>query len=104
MGSGRPITPVEATSTSPRGTERASAVTSTIRHASRRPTAPGQAFALPELVTIARALAAWICARLTGTGGATTRLVVNTPAAVAGRSDATRARSALPLRFMPQDA
>ena len=104
IGSGWPITPVEATSTPELEMPSAAAVASTIDHASRRPLDPVQALALPELVTIACAAPDWICARLTVTGAATTRLVVNTPAAVAGRSEASRARSALPLRFMPQAA
>ena len=80
----------------------ADAVSRTIVQASSRPAVPVQALAQPELVTTACAVPVCTCARLTVTGAATTRLVVNTPAAAAGRSETSRARSALPLRFMPQ--
>ena len=104
IGSWVPITPVDATSTCEDGTPSAAPASATIVQALSRPAVPVQALAEPELVTIARARPPWIWARLTVTGAATTRLVVNTPAAVAGRSETSRVRSDLPLRFMPQAA
>ena len=104
IGSRGPITPVEATSTCSRGTSSAMAAVSTISQASARPPSPVQALARPELVTIARAVPERIWVRLTITGAATTELSVNTPAAEAGDSESTSARSAAPSAFMPQAA
>ena len=85
------MTPVDATSTCDSGRASVSAVACTIDQASAMPGLPVQALAEPELVTIAWATPSWIWARLTVTGAATTRLVVNTPAALAGRSDSEQA-------------
>ena len=77
----------------------------TSRSASASPVAPVAALALPLLRTTAAArppvAARW--ARLTSTGAALARFVVNTPAAATGRPSAvaTRARSGSPLALMP---
>ena len=58
MGRYWPMTPVEATSTSPSSMRSAAAVSLTIVQASSRPRSPVQALALPLLTTSARIIAA----------------------------------------------
>ncbi len=93
IGSGRPITPVEATSTCSGAQPSSRATSSAMRSASARPCSPVQAFALPEQMTIARASGRGSRSRLTCTGAAHTRFCVNTPAAAAGESLTMTARS-----------
>src|SRR5680860_1557685 len=104
IGNGIPISPVEHTRTSAGSTPRPAAVRSHIRRASALPAGPVAALALPELSTTAAAWPSWRCSRVTSTGAAVARLVVNTPAAVTGRAGltATTARSATPASFTPQ--
>ncbi len=101
---GTPMTPVEATSTSPALQPRASATTPQVSRAMARPGSPVAALALPELMTTARIVPYPCsippsCSRLTCTGAAQNRLVVKTPAAATGRSATTSARSARPGSF-----
>src|SRR5262245_5870137 len=99
-----PMTPVDATSTCMAAHSTAAAVSSTISWASATPCGPVQALAHPLLVTIAWATpllaASWSSQRITG--AALARLVVKTPAALAGASVAISARSGLPDALMPQ--
>ena len=97
------MTPVEATRTSCGSQPTASAVAVTISRAADRPASPVQAFAHLLLTTIARARPpdCASCARDTRTGAATARLVVKIPAALAGSSQASRARSS-PAGLSPQ--
>src|SRR5262249_20287436 len=64
----------------------------------------GHALAQPELATTARTAPgrAASTSRSSVTGAATTRLVVKTPAAEHGRSEAISVRSSRPLAFSPQ--
>ena len=80
-----PIRPVEQTRTSLRSQPRASAASAAVPSATSRPGSPVAALALPELRTTAAAFPAARWRRLSWTGAAATRLVVNTPAAVTGR-------------------
>jgi hypothetical protein len=93
MGRCRPMTPVEQTSICSAGQPTSSAARAAIRRASSRPRWPVQALALPEQMTTPRASARGSRSRQTRTGAATTRFCVNTPAAAAGVSLTTRARS-----------
>src|SRR6059036_1808073 len=74
-----------------------------MRLASSSPRVPVQALAQPEFAITARISPAWRAriSRSTSTGAACTRLVVNTPAAVHGRSAASNARSGAPLGLSP---
>src|SRR6185503_6095004 len=102
-GSLKPITPVLATATSYGEQLRTAAAASAIAIASRSPCSPVQAFALPEFTTIARSGPRSTWRRLTTHGAAMTWLVVNTAAAVQGRSEtmsATSKRSGRPY-FTP---
>src|SRR5258708_4946534 len=101
MGRVTPMRPVEATSTWAAGTRRIFAATAVISSASRRPRAPVQALALPELTTMARAVDLFARGRLTLTGAAQTWLVVNSPATAAGVSETMSARSRLPPLLDP---
>jgi hypothetical protein len=98
-----PMTPVEATSTSSASQPSARAVSAAISSATLSPASPVHALAQPLLTTIAHAWppVASRCSRDTMTGAATALLTVNTPAALAGRVEATTATS-LPLALMPQ--
>ena len=87
IGSGRPITPVEATPTSVRRRPRPEATQAAMVVASRIPWMPVQALALPLLATIARSAPPRRWVWLSLTGAALTRLVVNAPAAAHGRSE-----------------
>ena len=100
MGSGTPITPVDATRTNPVGRSSASAARRAISAASARPASPVQALALPLLTTIACARPAEIARCVYRTGAALTRFVVKTPAADAGTSATRSARSGL-SRLIP---
>ena len=64
-----------------------------MRRASASPCCPVQALALPEQTTMPRATDDGSRCRQTCTGAAQTRFCVKTPAAAAGRSLTTRARS-----------
>ena len=102
IGRGLPITPVEQTTTSPAEMPSACAVAAAMARASCMPRAPVQAFALPELTTIARARPSARCSRESTTGAAARRLRVKAPAALALPSQATRARSGAPEALIPQ--
>ena len=102
IGSGLPITPVEQTRTSAGAMPSACAAAAAIARASCMPRAPVQALALPELTTTARARPSARCSRESTTGAAARRLRVKAPAAVAGPSQATSARSGAPEALMPQ--
>ena len=103
MGSGTPITPVDATSTSCGSAPTSSPASAVMRSASVRPCAPVAAFALPLETTIARARPALRSsdARLVRTGAPAAALRVKRPAACAGASATTRATSGRPLALMP---
>ncbi len=73
IGNGRPITPVEATSTCSGRQFSSRATSSVMQLASAKPCSPVQAFALPEQITIARASRRGSRSRLTWTGAAQTR-------------------------------
>ena len=93
IGSGRPITPVLATSTDSAGQPRPLATSAAMRSASRSPWAPVQALALPLHTTMARADGLGTRLMLSCTGAARTWFCVNTPAPLAGRVLAITARS-----------
>ena len=99
---GRPMMPVDATRISPGSQPSCAAVSSAISRASASPCAPVQAFALPELTTVARAVPPRTTVRLSVTGAATTVFCVNMPATLAGVSDTISARSGLPDSLSPQ--
>ena len=86
-GSGTPMTPVDATTTSSRraAERRARRRPPSPRHRDR-PRAPVHAFALPALTTAARATPPARCSRDTTTGAAATVFVVKTAAAGTARS------------------
>ncbi len=98
-----PMTPVDATRTSSRAQPREEAVSATISRASFIPSGPVHAFAQPLLVMTAWATPLLVasCSSVTSTGAALARLVVNTPAALAGVSVAIKARSGLPDALIP---
>ena len=100
MGSGTPITPVEATSTSSATQPMARATSDAVSRASARPASPVAAFAQPAFTTTARARPDATCSRETTTGAACARLVVKTAAAVHGPSATSSARSG-PCALMP---
>src|SRR5439155_2622094 len=95
MDSTDPITPVLATSTNSSATPSSRATSAAISRASPSPCAPVHALAFPLLMMIACATPDWIFSWLTSTGAALTVFVVNSAAAEARRSAATRARSLL---------
>jgi len=102
-GSCWPITPVEATSTSPALRSKACAVDSAISRAFCIPAAPVAALALPLLQMTARILPpeADNAAFDSSTGAAQQRLVVKTEAVLAGSSQSISIRSLL-VGLMPQ--
>src|SRR5262245_7153451 len=100
-GSGIPITPVEAQSTSRSASPSARAASAHMRSAARSPAAPIATFETPLFATIARARPPRSLRRETTTGALGTVERVNTPAACAGRSLTSSARSG-PRRLMPQ--
>ena len=94
IGINSPILPVEHTRTSSLRQPAAAAASSHIFSASSEPRAPVHALALPLLATIARILGeASRRAMSSNTGEAFTSFVVNTPAASAGVSETTSAKS-----------
>ncbi len=98
-----PMTPVDATSTCSGAHPTMDATKSAELRATARPSGPVHALAQPLLTTTARArppLRAR-CSRDTSTGAASALLVVNTPAAAAGASATTSARSRAPVFLMP---
>ena len=102
MGRGRPITPVEATRTSPGFISSAQAVAVAMDAASARPCGPVQALAFPLLAIMAWAFLVRRTVRQRWMGAAASRFMVKTPAAVAGASETIRARSRLPRSLIPQ--
>ena len=74
---------------------------SAIRTASASPRAPVAALACPLLTTTAVPRPAAIRPRVSVTGAATTRFVVNRPATVVPGAPTSRPRSAAPLGFTP---
>ena len=102
MGSGWPMTPVEATTTSCGEMERASATRLLMVSAISIPSAL-QVFALPLLQMTAWAFPSARCALVTVSGAPFTRFVVYTAAALAGTLLVIRARSFFSGFFrMPQ--
>ena len=103
IGSGIPMRPVEQTRTSVGATPSPFPASSHVRRASSRPRSPVAALALPELSTTAAARPSARWARVTWTGAAVARLVVNTPAALTARRSvvATIDRSGAPDGFTP---
>ena len=87
MGSGTPITPVEATATSSGGRRNASAATRRICAASPSPRLPVQALALPEFTTTPRSRSQNDEPRVRRTGAAAAAFVVNSTADEHGRSE-----------------
>ena len=96
-GKATPIRPVEQTRIWLVAQPSTSAVPAASVLAAAMPQGPVQALALPLLRRTPRASLALRCALETRTGAALTRLVVNTPAATAGTSEATSAMSSRPL-------
>ncbi len=98
-----PMTPVEATRACDSSQSAAAAERTAISRASAIPCGPVHAFAQPLFVTMTCAMPplASRCARDTSTGAAFAWFVVNTAAAVAGRSAAISARSGWPESLMP---
>ena len=102
IGSSSPISPVEQTATSPAETPSACATCSAVAWVSRKPWAPVQALAPPELRTTASTRPSTSTWRLHVTGAASTRLPVKTAAAWwSGPSLTTRATSGRPLGLSP---
>src|SRR6266702_3144704 len=79
-GGGSPMMPVDATKTSDALQLRSSAVCAAVSRTISRPVAPVNAFALPELTTIARTTPPLRFSRHHSTGGDAVRDVVKTPA------------------------
>ncbi len=92
-GSRTPMTPVEAVSTARFCTPSRSATAPRITATSSSPPGPVRALALPELATTARMPSAGTRPRASRTGAAAALLTVKTPAAAAGTSETTSARS-----------
>ena len=104
MGKVRPMTPVEATSTSFASQPMPRAVSPAMDKAAERPSSPLQTFALPLFAMIARATPFLTCSRLTSTGAPLIRFVVNMPAQIAGSPATIRSRSRLFSSLMPHMA
>ena len=100
-GSGWPMTPVEAGSTRRSGIFSRSATPRVVSRASSRPSGPVQALALPAFTRMAWARPPRRRSWESTTGAALTRLVVKTPAAAAGASATSRARSRAPVFLIP---
>src|SRR5581483_7372508 len=108
----RPMTPVEAGATSAASHPRASARQAAESSASFMPVLPVKQFAEPELTATARSRPARTRSWAMITGAALTRLVVKTPAAVAGasatmiprslRSGSLRSPAATPAKRKPR--
>lgn len=102
IGTGWPITPVDATTTSPEEMPSTSPTFSAVSCTCTKPSGPVQTFAEPELSTTAETTPSLTTCRDHTTGCPTTRLVVNTPAPTcAGPSFTTRARSGRPEGLSP---
>ena len=95
IGYWRPITPVEAMSTSDGEQPSAAATPPTTVFALERPSAPVATLAFLEMTTIACAERSARWARLTTTLGPANRDFVNTPAAAHGRSAVTTTKSSV---------
>ena len=101
IGSGTPITPVDAMRTALAGQPRPSATSAAIRSASRIPCSPVAALALPLWTRTARMAPFALCARDSSTGGAAVALRVKTAAAGTVASAATSATSGRPELLIP---
>jgi hypothetical protein len=101
MGINFPITPVDATSTFFGAVLKALAAIDAMSCVSRTPCAPVQALAQPELHIIARTVFDGNMDSHLSTLDARMAFVVNVPAAVAGRSLLTTARSGFPEALIP---
>ena len=95
--SGSPITPVEATNTSPGAQPAALAAMATVASTASRPRMPVKALALPELTTSARALPPARPATHHSTGAERVRDWVTTPATRVPSGISTKSTS---LRFL----
>src|SRR5204862_311892 len=93
MGSGTPITPVEATKTSEGWQSIAAAVRAAIASTAARPRWPVKALELPALTTSARALPSTSALRHHSTSGLGHLLVVNTPATLVPSGTVTKVMS-----------
>ena len=93
IGYRRPMTPVDATSTSATRHPRRSATAVVTARLSSSPAGPLATLALRDTTTIAWAVESARLARLAVTHGAANRLRVNTPAAATGRSAAMTTKS-----------
>ena len=102
IGSGTPITPVEATATAPSGQRLASAAAPCILAAFSNPGRPVAAFALPELTTIARTPFSVTRSRHSSTGADCVPEAVNRAAlVVAGALETSSPTSGWPLGLIP---
>ena len=102
IGSGTPITPVEATATRSSWTPDAIAAAPCIRAASSSPRFPVAAFALPEFTTTARIASSRQRAWHSSTGAASTPERVKRAAlTVSGSEQTSSARSGSPDGLMP---
>ena len=100
IGYWRPITPVEAISTSLESQPTAAATPATTSRALARPSSPVATLAFLEITTTACAVGDDRFSRLTITLGPAKLLVVNTPAATLGESLATTTKSSV-VSLMP---
>jgi hypothetical protein len=105
-GRGTPIMPVDDGKTASAATPRSFPVSAHIRLHARKPGFPVAQLAFPELTMTARIrpLDAVTEVRPTSTGAATTRFWVKTAAAVVPTQASAKAKSGLPLTFMPEFA
>ncbi len=97
-----PITPVEPVRISAGWQPSSLATEAAMDSAATGPSAPTQALALPLLITIPRAWPAANRSMVRTSECPFTKFLVNTPAATAGSSLTTKARSLLPFAFRPQ--
>ena len=102
IGRNSPMTPVENGRISSGRQPTASAAMAQVASASRMPTAPVAAFALPLLTSSPRARPSLAAA--TATGGARKALWVNIPPTVEPSAISNRARSSRPVYLMPAAA
>ena len=103
IGSGTPITPVDATATAPRRDARHAAAAWRMLAACSSPGTPVAALALPELTTTARRPSQAACSMFSSTGAASVPERVKRAALVV-RSEAQTSspRSRRPLGLIPQ--
>ena len=93
IGSGTPITPVEATNTSDGWQPSCAAVRAAIASTAARPRLPVKALELPALTTSPRARPSTSASRHHSTSGDGQRLLVSTPATLVPSASSTKVRS-----------